>query len=59
MLNGSRMRTRWMGKGSYPERSHSATPVQTSRVRSPSLYQSRVSFCQAVSGFCTTGSREG
>ena len=33
--DGSRVRTQRMGKGSYPERYHSAVPVHISSVRSP------------------------
>lgn len=50
-----RIDTEW--EGVDPERSHRAVPVQRSRVRSPSQYQSSVSLCQIVSGFSQTCSR--
>src|SRR5258708_28443041 len=51
---GSRVSTHRRGKGSEPERYYNAVPVQISRVRSPSPYHSRGSFCQTVSGSCKT-----
>jgi hypothetical protein len=57
--DGSRVSTHRIGKGSEPEPYHNAVPVQISTVRSPSLYQSRVTFCQTVCGSCKTCSGEG
>jgi hypothetical protein len=56
---GSRVSTQRMGKGSKPERSHNAVPVQISTVGSPSPSQSTLSVCQTVSESCKTCSSAG
>src|SRR5437764_8123349 len=48
-----------MGKGSEPERYHSAVAVQISTTRLPSPYQSTVMRCHTVLGSCKTVSSDG